>query len=245
MSGPYGYTREAFLALEPDEVAAAIFPDIRKQVESSSYGKISDWNLLNQARTQLGNEEAAVVAEGWQWLLNQGFVAPSAQQNGWFELTRRGRTVDLQTHIADARALGLLGAAQLDPDLQRVTVPAFRRGQYDLAVLAAMREVEERVRHTSKVKGKTGVDLMRAAFGTGGRLEDKNLDGGERKARADLFVGAFGVHRNPSGHQAVDYEPQEAAEAVLLANNLLRHLARAERATRSRGRPAARRTRTP
>jgi uncharacterized protein (TIGR02391 family) len=246
MSGPYGYTREAFLALEPDEVAAAIFPDIKKQVESSTYGKISDWNILLAARTQLGDKEAAIVAEGWQWLVTQGFIAPSAQQQGWFELTRRGKTVDLQTHIADARALGLLGAAQLDPELRRVTLPAFRRGQYDLAVLAAMREVEERVRHVSGLGDQSGVPLMRAAFGTGCPLEDKTLDAGERRARADLFAGAFGVHRNATGHQAVDYrDPQEAAEAVLLANNLLRHLDRAARATRRPGRPRTRRTRTP
>jgi uncharacterized protein (TIGR02391 family) len=227
-------------------VAAAIFPDIKKQAESSTYGKISDWNILLAARTQLGDKEAAVVAEGWQWLVTQGFVAPSSQQQGWFELTRRGKTVDLQTHIADARALGLLSAAQLDLDLQRVTLPAFRRGQYDLAVLAAMREVEDRVRHVSKLSGESGVLLMRHAFGKGGALEDTALDAGERNARADLFAGAIGVHRNPTGHQFVDYrDPQEAAEAVLLANNLLRHLARAVKATRGRGRPRARRTRTP
>lgn len=205
------------------------------------------WNVINDARNAHGDTVAQVVAEGWQWLLSEGFVARSAQSTGdWYKLTRRGRSVDLDTHVADARALGLLRTARLDADLQRAVVPSFRRGQYDLGVLAAMREVEDRVRHASRITGKSGVDLMRAAFGTGGPLEDATLPAGERKARADLFAGAFGVHRNPSGHQAVDYtDPQEAAEAVLFANNLLRHLKRAEAATRGPGRPRARRPRSP
>jgi hypothetical protein len=77
-------------------------------------------------------------------------------------------------------------------------------------------------------------------------LADPGLVPGERAARMELFAGAIGVHRNPSGHGLVDYtDPQEAAEVVLIANNLLRHLARAVRATRGRGRPRARRARTP
>jgi len=237
VSGPvYDYDLGDFLLLEPDEVAAAILPAVKAQQERS--GQVSGWNVLNDARIAHGEAVAQVVAEGWQWLLSEGFVAPSAKSHGdWYVLTRRGRTIDLKTHVADARAFGLLRTAKLDPHLQRAVLPTFRRGQYDLGVVAAMREVEDRVRHASRVAGKSGVDLMRAAFGTGGPLDDPTLAGGERKARADLFAGAFGVHRNPSGHQAVDYsDPQEAAEAVLLANNLLRHLARAEHATRRPGR---------
>lgn len=246
MSGPvYGYDVADFLLLEPDEVAAAILPAVKAQQERA--GQVSGWNVLNDARNAYGDGVAQVVAEGWQWLLSEGFVAPSAKSHGdWYMLTRRGLTIDLRTHVADARALGLLRTAKLDPDLQKAVMPSFRRGQYDLGVLAAMREVEDRVRHASRITGKSGVDLMRAAFGTSGPLDDTTLPSGERKARADLFAGAFGVHRNPSGHQVVDYtDPQEAAEAVLLANNLLRHLARAVQSTRKPGRPRARRPRSP
>lgn len=244
MSGPYGYPRDEFLELEPDEVAAAILPAVKTMADAHD-GSIDAWNVINDARI-LGEREMRVVAEGWQWLVTNGFVAPDARTNGSWALTRRGHREDIRTYVVDARALGLLRDALLDSDLRRVALPSFRRGQHDLAVLAAMREVEERVRHASRLRSESGVPLMRKAFGTGGPLEDRKLDAGERKARADLFAGAMGVHRNATGHQAVDYrEPQEAAEAILFANNLLRHLARAAAATRGRGRPATRRTRQP
>jgi uncharacterized protein (TIGR02391 family) len=155
--------------------------------------------------------------------------------------------MDLATHVADARALGLLRAANLDAALLAQVIPAFRRGQYDLAVFAAMREVEDQVRFEApSLAGLVGVELMKNAFKPNGPLADPGLVAGERVGRMELFAGALGVHRNPPGHGLVDYtDPQEAAEVVLLANNLLRHLARAAQATRGRGRPRARRARTP
>lgn len=241
----FGYELDEFLELEPDQIAAAIYPDVNRQWESA--GQISDWNVLNDARQAHGNDVAGRVAEGWQWLLSEGFVAPHPVHMGRYAFTRRGLQVDLATHVADARALGLLRAAGLDPDLARQVIPAFRRGQYDLAVVAAMREVEDRVRFNAPaVGGLIGVDLMKQAFKTSGPLADPGLPPGERAGRMDLFAGAIGVHRNPPAHGLVDYsDPQEAAEVVLLANNLLRHLTRAVQATRRPGRPRARRARTP
>jgi uncharacterized protein (TIGR02391 family) len=237
----YGYSREDLLDLEPDEIAAAILPGIR-----SGRSPFSLWNILNEARQQHDEDVATRVSEGLSWLLTEGYLARSPTNDGWYVLTRRGAAADLATHVADARALGLLKAARLDPELAAQVLPTFRRGQYDQAVFAAFRLVEDRVRHHSQVRGEVGVRLMRQSFGAGRPLADPGLDAGEVSARADLFAGAMGVHRNATGHQIVDYgDPQEAAEAVLLANNLLRHLERAVLATRGRGRPRARRPRTP
>lgn len=77
-------------------------------------------------------------------------------------------------------------------------MPVFRRGQYDLAVLAALREVEDRVRHESGLTN-DGVPLMRKAFGERGPLRDHTIDPAEANARADLFAGAFGIIETPSG----------------------------------------------
>jgi uncharacterized protein (TIGR02391 family) len=240
----FGYDADEFLELEPDELAAAIFEEVKRQWDS--LGRIVAWNLLNDARQAHGIDVANRVAEGWQWLVNEGFVAPHPGYMGEFAFTRRGLRFDLATHVADARALGLLRVANLDAGLRAQAIPAFRRGQYDLAVFAAMREVEDRVRFEAPtVATLVGVDLMKNAFKQGGPLADPDLVAGERVARMEMFAGAFGVHRNPAGHGLVDYtDPQEAAEVVLLANNLLRQLARAAQATRGRGRPRARRART-
>jgi uncharacterized protein (TIGR02391 family) len=237
----YGYSREEFLDLEPDEIAAAILPGIR-----AGRPPFSLWNILNDARQSHDEQVAIRVSEGVSWLLTEGYLSRSPTNDGWYILTRRGAAADLATHVPEARALGLLRAARLDPELAAQVLPTFRRGQHDQAVFAAFRLVEDRVRHHSRVNGEVGVKLMRQSLGVGKPLADPSLVAGEVSARADLFAGAMGVHRNATGHQIVDYsDPQEAAEAVLLANNLLRHLERAVRATRGRGRPRARRPRTP
>jgi hypothetical protein len=54
---------------------------------------------------------------------------------------------------------------------------------------------------------------------------DKALDAGEQKAIMFLFAGAIGAFKNPSSHRQVDFgDPTVAAEAVLLADLLLRML---------------------
>jgi uncharacterized protein (TIGR02391 family) len=239
----YGYSRDDFLELEPDEVGAAIFSTV---VGQAAPDQIIPWNSLNQARTQHGEDVANVVGEGIAWLISEGFITPSPVHDGRYRLSRRGGSFDPASHVADERAIGLLRAAVLDDELRAQVLPSFRRGQYDQAVFAAFRVVEDRVRHASRVTGEVGVKLMRLALGSGKPLADPGLLPSEVVARENLFAGAMGVHRNATGHQIVDYgDPQEAAEAVLLANNLLRHLKRAVEATRGRGRPRARRPRTP
>ena len=62
MTTEYGYGRSEFLELEPDEIAAAIFPAIRQHIDTAH--QISDWNLINHARATYGSDVAARVAEG-------------------------------------------------------------------------------------------------------------------------------------------------------------------------------------
>ena len=65
---------------------------------------------------------------------------------------------------------------------------------------------------------------MREAFNVDhGPLSDLSSESGERQAISDLFAGAIGTFKSPSSHRDVEWnEPQEAAEAILLANHLLR-----------------------
>jgi len=242
----YGHDDDAFLELQPDEVAAAIMPTILVEWNARSTQRlVSRWNLLNGARHQHGDRVAAIVSEAWQWLVGEGFLAPNAEHMGEFAVTRRGQTINLANHVMDARAMGLLRSTTLGSQLAEQVLPIFRHGQYDIAVFAAFREVEDRVRHESGLAA-SGVSLMGEAFKPAGPLRDPALDAGEAVARMILFQGAMGVHRNATGHAIVNYaDPQEAVEAVLLANDLLRHLARAVAATRHRGRPRRRASRTP
>lgn len=168
----------------------------------------------------------------WQWLRNEGFVAPDPESStDWEYVTEAAGSVNA-TYLAERRSLGLLRDAALDPALATKVLPMFRRGQYPEAVFAAMRQVEVRVRAAAGMsEGDVGVNLMKKAYTDGGPLHDPSLESGEAQARMALFWGAIGVYKNPPSHRIVNIDdPQEAAEAVLFANNLLRIVTRAEQA---------------
>ena len=71
---------------------------------------------------------------------------------------------------------------------------------------------------------KIGMPLMRDAFDVAdGPLTDSSRPPGERQAMSDTFAGAMGLMKNPASHRDTELEdPQEAAEAILRANYLLR-----------------------
>jgi uncharacterized protein (TIGR02391 family) len=77
-----------------------------------------------------------------------------------------------------------------------------------------------------------GTDLMRKAFRTSpknnqpsaaaGPLTDAQLPIAEQEAMANLFAGAIGLYKNPQSHRYVPTNPQDAAEVILFASQLLR-----------------------
>jgi uncharacterized protein (TIGR02391 family) len=129
----------------------------------------------------------------------------------------------------------LHAAARLEVELLPELAKAKRQflaGDYEEAVFAAFRAVEEDVRARSgAARGDLGVQLMRTAFNpAAGALTDLNAEAGEREAMSSLFAGAIGAFKNPISHRTVSYDdPVLAAEAVLLADLLLRLLRRSPR----------------
>lgn len=102
------------------------------------------------------------------------------------------------------------------------------RGDHDVAVFQAFKEVEVAVRSTANKKGANypddlvGVTLMRKAFHPdSGPLTDKSLVTAEREADMHLFSGAIGHAKNPTSHRDVTVAPQEAAKLILFASHLL------------------------
>ena len=108
----------------------------------------------------------------------------------------------------------------------------FLLGDFEVAVFAAMKEVEIATRDLSGAPNElVGVKLARRAFNPkGGPLSDSEAEGGERQGMMDSFAGASGVFKNRSSHRRVDYaDPVVAAEIVLFADLLLRILRVAKR----------------
>lgn len=167
------------------------------------------------------------LAEGYDWLIIHGLLSGIPGKGDWLFITRRGLAVlDADDGLALMRAEARLDV-DLHPRIANRVRTQFLLGEYELAALAAMREVEIRVRELAGVQARDiGVALMRQAFKPeGGALTDVKTDKGEQEALSSLFAGAIGVFKNPISHRQVDYEdPTLASEVVLLADLLLRIL---------------------
>ncbi len=168
------------------------------------------------------------LVEAYDWLCLHGLLAvePENHQSGSCYITERGHQV-----LAAKDGLALVRARQrldieLHPRIAGRVRSQFMLGEYELAVLAALREVEIRVRELAGASDSDiGIKLMRQAFGGSGPLADPSLDGGERDAVSALFAGAIGVFKNPSSHRQVEYaDPTVASEIILLGDLLLRML---------------------
>jgi uncharacterized protein (TIGR02391 family) len=196
------------------------------------------WNWQNWMReseqygTAQDQEISAALGEGWGWLMTHGLVVrdPSQSSPDAYRVSRLGHET-LKYGVAKLTAAERLGMA-LHARIAQQVEQQFLLGEYELAVFAAMREVEIRVRELVGASDSTlGVSLMKQAFSRQGPgpLADTEADGGEQEAAMFLFAGAIGLFKNPTSHRAVSYDdPVMASEVVLLADLLLRLLDRTE-----------------
>jgi len=177
------------------------------------------------------------LSEAWGWLQNHGLIAWDSQQSHEkaFFISRKGLQV-LREGLPWLRAVERLDV-DLVPALESTARPQFLRGDFETAAFVAMKEVEVLVRAKSGLGNDlVGVALMQKAFrppksdaDSGGPLFRDSLEGGESQALMSLFAGGIGLFKNPSSHRRVDFtDPTEAAEIVLLADLLLRLLAKIE-----------------
>lgn len=195
------------------------------------------WNWQNWMReseqhgTARDPEISLALSEAWGWLMTHGLVVrdPSQSSSDAYKISRLGRET-LKYGVARLAAGERLGIA-LHPRLAQRIQQQFLLGEFELAVFAAMKEVEVRVRElASGSQSLLGVKLMQLAFSAEkGVLTDPEADPGERVAMMELFKGAIGLFKNPSSHRPVDYDdPTLASEVILFADLLLRLLDQVE-----------------
>ncbi len=219
---------EAALAWPVDRVAMELLRGFQR-----GGGSRERHSFLMTAQQAYGRNDVArlhevlrAVAEGFDWLAAQGLIAEEPGNHTAFYVTSRGREVltahDPVAHVSAAARLNV----DLHPSIARRVRTQFLLGEYELAALAAMRQVEIRVRELAGAQpGDIGVNLMTQAFKEGGPLRDPIAEKGEAEATMALFRGAIGVFKNPVSHRQVDYaDPTLASEVVLLADLLLRIL---------------------
>lgn len=191
------------------------------------------WNILNEAHNAGRQRSARFLSEALQWLESKGLVAPAGQnsERDWIVVTRRG--VEVLTSGLD----GVLAAERLDVDLHPRLDNVRRQfliGEYEMAVLKGLREVEIRIRELSGLDGLVGRALVQQAFGKAGVLRDQTEPPAEQDSLMELLSGALGLFRNPPAHREVQFDdPMHAAEVIITASLLMRLLDHVEVAVAS------------
>jgi uncharacterized protein (TIGR02391 family) len=177
------------------------------------------------------DEIGLAITEAWNWLEVQGLLIPAPGingANGFRVFSRRAGKMTSADDVKQFARSRRIEKDRLHPRIAQAVWSAYMRGEYDVAVLQAMKAVEVYVREAGSFgPGELGTDLMRKAFHEdNGPLTDKDVEKSERQARSALFAGAIGAYKNPHSHREVNLEdPDEAMEIVLLANHLLRIVA--------------------
>jgi Protein of unknown function (Hypoth_ymh) len=225
---------EDLLALAPEDLGGVIIEVMPPLIQNGMFNPAA---LDAQFYPGVGpsyspNTRRAVslaIAEAMSWLVTQGLLVPDPGQPspGFYVPTRRAR--DMRTRVdVEAFRKGRILPDDLLPTLfAEKVVPLFRRGDHDVAVFQAFKEVEIAVRKAANSKGagyadsEIGVALMRKAFHPdNGPLRDSNLVVAEREAEMHLFSGAIGHAKNPGSHRAVAITAQEAARLIVFASYL-------------------------
>ena len=216
--------RETLLSLQPEELAAFVLRDLTASENAGD--TLNRHNYCLQFQSQSGDVEKAIM-EAWVWLEREGCLAPKpglTAHNAMF-VTRRGKRLSKSQDTSAYKRSGLLPKEFLHPVVVQKVWSAFIRGDYDVAVFQAFKQVEVGVREAGSYSDSDiGVQLMRKAFNPDtGPLSDQSALPAERQALSDLFSGAIGSYKNPHSHRDVSVnDADEAAEMIILASHLLK-----------------------
>lgn len=238
-----GIDMETAAKLGTEELAGKLLLLIKELVaEDASYCPRHD-ELKRSSRSYLieqpGKNIPAIIyseyniafSEAWAWLEINGFLVPDwdvQPRIGYVDPSRRQLSRRVMNFKEEIDILTYTTARKLPKELLHKSISekvwlSFMRGEYDVSVFLAMREVEIAV---SKATGSSriGVALMREAFNPkNGSLTDQTAEVSERKGIFALFTGAIGCFKNPHSHRTVKLtDPAEAIEMVLFACHLLR-----------------------
>jgi hypothetical protein len=210
-------TPQNLLALTPEDLGGSIIEVVPHLILNGKFNILSLLNPLYKSHAISYPPDTRLpvmlaFAEALSWLTTHGLIVidPEERANPYSSYRMTRRAADLRTR-ADVEAFrkGRILPDDLVPALfaQKV-VPPFRRGDYDVAVFQAFKEVEVAVRKAANAKkagypdSDVGTALMRKAFHPEtGPLTDMAVVRAEREAVMHLFSGAIGHAKNPMSHR--------------------------------------------
>jgi Protein of unknown function (Hypoth_ymh) len=221
---------EDVLALTPEELGGVIIELMPPLLQNGMFNLAA---LLAQAGPSYPPGSRRTVelaaAEAISWLVTEGLLVPDPGQpsHHFYVPTRRAKSLKTRTDVEAFRKGRILPAELLPTPFAEKVVPLFRRGDHDVAVFQAFKEVEVAVRNTANAKGagyadsEIGTTLMRKAFHPDtGPLAEKTLVPAEREAEMHLFAAAIGHAKNPTSHREVAITALEAARLIVFASHL-------------------------
>lgn len=226
---------EALLALSPEDLVPVALRLLKER--ASSGGKVHSQALLEGVNGPPGDHKKAyppqhkalaekLLTTTWSWMQRHGLLIAEAGPNashGWHTLSDEAERIaagaDMSAFIQGAQFPKSLLHPNIADDVWRELL----RGEFDNAVLKALRAVEIAVRPAVTNPPKDhGVELMRFAFNPkGGALADSSEHPSESEALMHLFGGAIGRYKNAQSHRNVGIGARAAREVVVLASHLL------------------------
>ncbi len=227
-------TPQNLLALTPEDLGGAIIEVVPPLIQNGMFNIHSLLNPLYQPRGPSYPPESRrpvmiAFTEALSWLITHGLIVIDPEQPAvWYRITRRAADLCTRSDVEAFRKGRILPDDLLPALFTQKVVPLFRRGDYDVAVFQAFKEVEVAVRKAANAKNAgypnsdVGTTLMRKAFHPeNGPLTDMAVVPAERDAVMYLFSGAIGHAKNPTSHRDVAITAQEAARLIIFASHLL------------------------
>lgn len=220
---------ERLLLLEPEDLAGILLDILPSVEQGGNFLYDSFVQPCFGPRIPLYDQRfrrsiSLAVAEAFSWLKHQGLIMPDPQQAASYHvLTKRGKAIRSRDNLDAYRKGHVLPTELLQPVLLEKALPQFLRGDYDVAVFQAFKELEVAVRSACGYADDClGTTLMRRAFHTSdGPLRDASLVSGEREAEMHMFSGAIGHAKNPTSHRDVTLTRLNAARLIIFASHLL------------------------
>lgn len=222
---------DALLALEPSELGLAILPVIQAFLRGRS-DLLGENDFLKKTVGAYGEQQRddvrEAIREAWAWLIGQGLLIVDERYIRPHDYVVLSRSAKLLVSRGDPRRLFArrkIPKEHLHPAMRAAVWPLYHRGEYELAIVAAMRSVEVEVRRAASfAETDHGAPMVGKAFNAKtGPLRDQSASPAEQEAMAGFMSGAFGLYRNPYAHREMGQDdPDEAAEIILLASHMLR-----------------------
>ncbi|HWR96935.1 MAG TPA: TIGR02391 family protein [Candidatus Methanoperedens sp.] len=220
---------ESVLALGPEELAGVVLEMLTtpgpNEPSRLNLDTLTHTDAIGKYPGSIGRDIAYALVEAWQWLVQEGMIAPRPSgSHGWYFITRRGKKLRNREGVAGYLNAVLLPRRLLHPMIASSCWSAFLRGDYDAAVFQSFKEVEVAVREAGNFNPDDyGVDLARKAFNEHhGPLTDTSVPIPERQALSHLVAGALGSYKNPHSHRKIKVGAEEAVEMIVLASHLLK-----------------------